>query len=62
MYSMKSKQIGPGRAVLASTAVSAQFLQSGQNWLCYLAQPFHALFAMISSDIFLESLKHTDQP
>ena len=26
------------------------------------AQPFHALFARVSCNIFLESLKHTDQP
>ena len=62
MYFMKSQQIGHGRAVLASTADSAQFWQIGQNWPCYSAQPFHALFARISCNTFLESLKHTDQP
>ena len=48
--------------MLASTADSAQFWQIGQNWPCYLAQPLHALFARISCNTFLESLKHTDQP
>ena len=62
MYCMKFSPIGHGRAVLASTADSAQLLQIGQNWLCYLARPFNALFARISCDTFLESLKHTDQP
>ena len=33
-----------------------------QNWLWYLAQPFHALFARISCNTFLESMKHIDQP
>ena len=37
----------------------ALFWRIGQNWLCYLAGPFHALFARISCDTFLESLKHT---
>ena len=48
--------------MLASTAHLAQFLQISQNWPCYLAQPFHALFARISCNTFLGSLKHTDQP
>ena len=62
MNCMKSLQIGRERAVLASTADSAQFWQIGQNWLCYLEQPFHVLFAWISCDTFLESLKHANQP
>ena len=62
MYCMKSWQIERGRAMLASTAHSVQFLQISQNWPCYLAQPFHALFARISCNTFLEFLKHTDQP
>ena len=48
--------------MLASTADSAQFWRIGQNWPCYTARPFHALFARISCYTFLESLKHTDQP
>ena len=48
--------------MLASTADSAQFWRIGQNWLCYLAWPFHALFARILCNTFLESLKHTNQP
>ena len=48
--------------MLASTADSAQFWWIGQNWLCYSARPFHALFATISCNTFLESLKHTGQP
>ena len=48
--------------MLTSTADSAQFWRIGQNWLCYLAWPFHALFSRISCNTFLESLKHTDQP
>ena len=48
--------------MLASTADSAQFWRIGQNWPCYLARPFHALFARISCNTFLEPLKHTDQP
>ena len=59
MYWMKSQQIGRRRAVLASIA---QFWQIGQNWPCYLAQPFHALFSKILCNTFLESLKHADQP
>ena len=39
---------------LTSTADSTQFWRIGQNWLCYLAQPFHPLFAKISSNTFLE--------
>ena len=62
MYRMKSLQIGHGRAVLATTTDSSQFWQIGQNWPCCLAQPFHALLARISCNIFLESLKHADQP
>ena len=46
----------------ASTADSVKFWQIGQNWQCYLARPFHALFARISCNTFLESLKHADQP
>ena len=52
---------GFGRDVLASTADSAQFWRIGENWPCYSARPFHALFARISCNTFLESLKHTDQ-
>ena len=48
--------------MLASTADSAQFWRIGQNWPCYLARPFHALFARISCNTFLESLKHANQP
>ena len=48
--------------MLARTADPAQIWRNGQNWPCYLAQPFHALFARISCNTFLESLKHTDQP
>ena len=62
MHCMKSQQIGHGRALLGSTANSAQFWRIGQNWRCYLARPFHALFARISCNTFLESLKQTDQP
>ena len=47
--------------MLASTANSAQFWRIGQNWPCYLARPFHALFARISCNTFLESLKFADQ-
>ena len=47
--------------MLASTADSAQFWRIGQNWPCYLARPSHALFARISCNTVLESLKHTDQ-
>ena len=32
------------------------------KWPCYPARPFRALFARISCNTFLESLKHTDQP
>ena len=54
--------VGHGRAVLASTAESAQFWQIGQNWSCYPAWSFYALFARISCNTFLESLRHIDQP
>ena len=46
-------------ALLATTADSAQFWRIGQNWLYYLARPFHTLFARISCNTLLESLKHT---
>ena len=62
MYCMKSQQIRHRRAVLSSTANSGRFAKIGQNWQCQLAGPFHALFARISCNTFLESLKHTDQP
>ena len=62
MYHIKSFQIGHGRAMLASTADPAQIHQISQNWPCYLARPFHALFAGISCNKFFESLKHADQP
>ena len=61
MYCIKSWQIGHGRAVLAMIADSAHFWSIGQNWLCYLAHPFHALFGRISCNTYLESLKHADQ-
>ena len=48
--------------MLASNAASAQFWRIGWNWLCYLAWPFDALFARISCNTYLESLKHVDQP
>ena len=47
--------------MLGSTAHSAWFWRIGQNWPCYSARPFHALLARISCNVFLESLKHTDQ-
>ena len=46
---------------MASTADSAQFWQIGQSWLCYVACPFHTLFARISCNTFLESLNHTGE-
>ena len=61
MYSMKSQQIGHGWAVLSSTANSGPFAKIGQDRHCQLARSFHALFARISCNIFLESLEHTDQ-
>ena len=47
--------------MLASPANSTQLWRIGQYWPCYLAWPFHALFAWISCNKFLESLKHTGQ-
>ena len=43
--------------MLASTADPAQFWQIGQNWPCYLARPFHIIFARISRNTFFKSLK-----
>ena len=48
--------------MLGSTAYSAQFGQIGINWSYNLSQPFHALFARILCNTFLESLKHTGEP
>ena len=48
--------------MLASTANSGRFAKIGHNRHCQLAWPFHAKFARISCNIFLESLKFTDQP
>ena len=54
---MKFQQLGHRRAVLTTTADSAKFWRIGQNWLCQLAQPFHALVARISCNTFLESFE-----
>ena len=62
MYCMKSQQMGYGRAVLASTANSGRFAKSGQNRQSQLVRPSYILFARISCNTYLESLKHADQP